>query len=640
MSKTRLRATWVVVLAAALAPAFPAAAQSGPSPQDHTAHHPGEPDKKTGPGPAVPAGGTPAPAKRPERRAPSAPPAPTTQAGTPGGPASGPASMPMPAPGGPPPQGGMGGMDMEQMMEGMGTPPPKQLYPSLMDIPELSPERREEVGRLARERASAGRELLSAATGRLEDAAARGDAAGMRRAAAEVREALARLESGLSAERAIAEGRAPRELALGWFRGEMGLAPIVAAPPPHGLFGLSWFHYVVMAILTSFAAAMVWMYFHKMRRAEALVARLAAAPPPAASPAAPAVIAAKWSGSLRVARVFEETPDVKTFRLVDPERSELLPFTFDPGQFLTVGVTVDGRELKRSYSFSSSPACQGWCEITVKHAPGGRVSGYLHERVREGDLLRVSAPSGRFTFRGKEAPSVVFIAGGVGVTPLMSSIRYLTDQSWPGEIFLVYACARMADVIFRDELEHLRRRHPNLHVTITLDREESPEWAGPRGYVTKELLLGAVPDIAARRVHLCGPPPMMEAVRGVLAGLGVPAEQVKAEAFLSPAPRRAPSEAGATAAGEVAAGAPVCSFARSKASAPLPPERTVLEAAEAVGVEIDNSCREGYCGVCKVKLLSGRVTMAVEDALDNSDRAQNLILACQARSTGDLTVDA
>ena len=548
------------------------------------------------------------------------------------------------------------------MMERMGAPPPKELYPSLIDLPDLPKERREEIERLAHERMTASREILSSAVSRLSDAAAREDYAAMQEATAQIREALAQFESGLAAHRALAEGKAPRNVALQWFKREMNLLPAASLEPPHGLFGLSWFHYFVMFILAAFAVMMIWMYFHKMRRAEALLARLASgaaaaphvasagatplatattSPSPPTAPVTPAVVAAKWSGQLRVARIFQETPDVKTFRFADPEGGEFLPFTFDPGQFLTVSVSVDGQALKRSYSISSSPCCQGWCEITVKHVAGGRVSAYLHEQVREGDLLHVSAPSGRFTFRGKEAPSVVFIAGGVGITPLMSSIRYLTDQSWPGEIFLIHACGGMKDIIFHEELERLRRLNPNLHVTITLSKEESPDWAGPRGYVTKELLLGAVPDIAARRVHLCGPPPMMEAVKALLAETGVPAEQVRTELFLSPEPRHA-AEAPATAVSALmqAAQAPVCTFARSRKTAPLPPGKTVLEASEDVGVNIDNSCREGYCGVCKTKLLVGQVTMAVEDALDENDKAQNFILACQARSTGDVTVEA
>ena len=576
------------------------------------------------------------------------------------------------------PPGGMGGGEggMGSMMEGLSAPPPKELYPSLMDVPDLPSERRAEIERLAEERMREGASAMSSAMEQLSGARSRDDYAAMEEAAERVREAQAQFESGLAARRALAEGKAPRGVALEWFRREMNLLPREGADPPHGLFGLSWFHYVVMLTLAAFAAAMIWMYFRKMRRAEALLAQLALGPAAAVgnaanagAPVSPsrAVAAAvpsgaaraggatssastaptgspsnkMWSGRLRVARIFEETPDVKTFRLAPPEGGDALPFTFEPGQFLTVGVNVGGQELKRSYSIASSPCCQGWCEITVKHARGGRVSGHLHSSVREGDLLNVSGPAGRFTFRGHEAPSVIFIAGGVGVTPLMSSIRYLTDQSWGGEIFLIYACASAEDIIFREELEHLRRRHPNLHATITLSREESAGWAGPRGYVTKDLLLGAVPDIAARRVHLCGPPPMMDAVKALLAEIGVPAEQVKTELVLSPMPRPAqPREEHAPPAPAAAAQAPACTFARSGKSAALPPDKTVLEASEDAGVNIDNSCREGYCGVCKVRLLSGEVTMGVEDALDEDDRVRGVILACQAKSTRDVTVEA
>ncbi len=627
MSAKRAFKIWLLTILLGFVCATPALSQV--SQQEHSAHHP---NQKKDAKPAQPSsqrsGVTPEAADN------------KPTGGTMGGPKS------------------EGGKD--QMMEQMGASPPQELYPSLMDMPGLSPERRAEVERMTQERMTTAKELMSAADARLSGAAAREDYAAMQEATAQMREALAQYESGIAVRRALAEGKAPRNVALQWFKRDMNLLPAASVEPPHGLFGLSWFHYFVMFILSAFAAVMVWMYFHKMRRAEALLAQLASgaaasavphsrvAPPvtttatqPAATagPAVPPVVAAKWTGQLRIARIFQETADVKTYRLADPEGSEFLPFTFDPGQFLTVSVNADGKELKRSYSISSSPGCQGWCEITVKHVAEGRVSGYLHERVREGDLLKVAGPSGRFTFRGKEAPSVVFIAGGVGITPLMSSIRYLTDQSWPGDIYLVYAGASLKDLIFREEMDYLQKRHPKLHVTVTLSKEESPEWAGPRGFVTKELLLSAVPDIAARRVHLCGPPPMMDAVKKLLAETGVPTEQVKTELFLSPEPRRfggaAPEPASA-----VSATTPVCTFARSGKSAPLPPDKTVLEASEEVGVDIDYSCREGYCGVCKTKLLTGQVTMAVEDGLDENDKAQDIILACQARSTADITVEA
>lgn len=606
---------------------------AGVSPDEHAAHHPDQQPAKGGAAPKTPAAGKPGAGEM------------TGSGGMSGSGGTGGMS------------GGMGSMmgDMGKMMEGMHRPPRKELYPSLMELSDLPAERRAEIARQARERITAATQRMSAALTRLQTARPE-DGTARQQASSELRGALAQYESGLAAERALQGGASPRDVALQWFRREMNLVPSGGGTAAHGPLGVPMgaFHLTALLILASFAGAMLWIYLQRMRRASELLGSLAAAAPASPSPAGAVSASAlaprpsraaptptgSWAGALRVARIFEETADVKTFRLAGAEGGDLLPFTFEPGQFLTATVNVDGKEVKRSYSIASSPCCQGWCELTVKHAPGGLVSGYLHEQVREGDLLPVAGPYGRFTFRGKEAPDVVFIAGGVGITPLMSSIRYLTDQSWPGEIFLIYACARLEDVIFREELEYLRHRHPKLHVTLVLSKEESPAWTGPRGYVTQELLRSAVPDLSQRRVHLCGPPPMMEAVKAALAAAGVPAEQIQTELFLSPDPHRIPAPGGEITTSGPGAVAAVCTFARSRKEVRLTPDQTVLEGAEAVGVPIDYSCRQGYCGVCKVRLLSGQVTMEVTDGLTPAEQAGSVILACQAKATADLAVDA
>lgn len=594
---------------------------------------------------------------------------------------------------------------MEGMMDKMGVPPPKEFYPSLMDLPDLSPEKRAEVERLAHERMKAGAALMSRGLERMASSSGDEDYPALQEATGQVREGLAQFESGLAAHRALREGKAPRTAALQWFKSQMNLAAAGDTEQPHGIFGLSWFHYFVMFLLTAFVAAVIWMYFHKMRRAEAMLTRLSQPPPPGPSgaglappppgpppsnpppgpasgppaaanppPAAAAVVPtvenvvgetpppvaaqmAKWTGRLRVARIFQETPDVKTLRLAEPEGGPL-PFTHLPGQYATLTVEPDGKPVKRSYTIASSPTKGDCLEITVKREEFGLVSRYLHDHIKEGDELPITAPSGYFTFTGKESDSIVLIAGGVGLTPMMSVVRYLTDRGWAGDIYLLYSCRTSRDFIFREELEYLQRRHPNLHVLATMTRAEGTVWMGLRGHFNKDLIAVAVPGIASRRVHLCGPPAMMDAVRQVLEELGVPKEQIKTEAFGTA--KRAPKPAAVTgtsteppvrptsaqtaatlvAAAPATAPLPVVRFTRSGKFAPLTPDKTVLEAAEEAGVEIDNSCRSGTCGSCKVKLLSGSVTMDCEDALEPGDKAQNLILACQAKASGEITVEA
>ncbi len=223
----------------------------------------------------------------------------------------------------------------------------------------------------------------------------------------------------------------------------------------------------------------------------------------------------------------------------------------------------------------------------------------------------------------------------------MSVIRYLTDRGWPQDIYLLYCCRSTEDFVFREELEHLQRRHSNLHVVATMTRVEGTTWMGPTGRLSRELLAQTVPDLPSRRIHLCGPAAMMDAVRAILLDLGIPRDHFKTEAF-GPAEKPSQRQAAVQAAMAEAhpATTPIVTFMRSGKAAPLPPGTTVLEAAEHVGVAIDFSCRAGTCGTCKVTLLKGSVTMAVEDSLEPQEKASGIILACQAMATDSIEVEA
>jgi len=345
-----------------------------------------------------------------------------------------------------------------------------------------------------------------------------------------------------------------------------------------------------------------------------------------------------WSGELRVERVVEETHDVRTFRLV-PLDGARLPFEARPGQYLNLALSIDGKRVRRSYTLASSPHHRGYCEITVKRDPNGSASRYLHDVVREDDRLAVSAPAGRFVFDGDGARQVVLIAGGVGITPLMSMLRYLTDRGWDGDVHLVFAVRRAGDVIFRDELAALAGRHPNLHVTVTLSQEPAEsDWAGERGRVSAELLRRVVPTLAAGPVYLCGPDAMMAATRAMVTELGVAEVDVHTEDFVSPPSDAVGAEVAAAA--KLPTGLVSIRFATSERSAEVPRASTVLEAAESIGLDLPYECRSGICGQCKTRLVAGEVTMESDSALTPGDRARGMILACQAHAKGDVVVEA
>ena len=347
----------------------------------------------------------------------------------------------------------------------------------------------------------------------------------------------------------------------------------------------------------------------------------------------PATGKIRWRGKLTLTEVESATHNVKTFRF-KPADGRQVPFDYLPGQFLTLHIVPNGVPTKRSYTIAATPTWRDRIEITVKREDHGLVSRWLHDELRPGDEVEIEAPNGTFVFSGTEAESIVLIGAGVGITPMMSVVRYLTDTRWSGKIYLILGFRAPRDFIFREELAAQQARNPNLSVAVTMSNPGSEPWSGPMGHIDAALLASAVEDIHSRRAHICGPPSMMEATKATLLMLGVPIAQIKTEAFGTL--KRDPRSKGAAsveAAGKVF-------FQTSDMTAFVPVDATILDAADEAGVFIDNACRSGTCGSCRVKLVSGSVRMAVEDALTEQDKADGYILACQAKISSDVKVEA
>jgi ferredoxin-NADP reductase len=358
--------------------------------------------------------------------------------------------------------------------------------------------------------------------------------------------------------------------------------------------------------------------------------------PPARLAGSTAPLSAKWRGQLCVESITVETATVKTFRLRAPDGGPL-PFTFVPGQFLNVAFWIGGARMNRSYSISSSPNERAYVEVTVKREERGAVSRHIVDLLKVGGTIEAGGPVGSFTFSGAEAESIVLLSAGVGITPMTCVARYLTEQSWPGDIFFIYSCRTPADFIFQTALAELERRNPNLHVVVTMTKP-GRDWSGARGRITKELLAKAVPNLASRRVHICGPVPMMDAAKALLTEMGVSPDQVKSEMFGAVKPAR--GVPGTSAKPTAPATGPLVTFAKHHKSARIRSDQTILELSEELGIGIQNSCRVGTCGLCKVKMTAGEVEMAVQDSLDADDKAGGFILACQAKAKTEVTVEA
>lgn len=241
-----------------------------------------------------------------------------------------------------------------------------------------------------------------------------------------------------------------------------------------------------------------------------------------------------WKGTLRVAKIFTETPNVRTFRfqMIDGED---IPFRHQAGQYLNIKLPVDGKIVRRSYTIASSPEQSNYIEISVKREDQGVGSRYLHDHVKEGDQIEIGAPAGRFVFADDEHQAVTLIAGGVGVTPMMSIARSLTNRSWAGQIYFVFAARTEEDLIFRQELDYLQDRFPNFNVLFTLTGlPEGHTWSGATERLNSNLLGEFVPDVTQHPALICGPKGMMDATCDLLKSMGLQDSWILTEEFVSP----------------------------------------------------------------------------------------------------------
>jgi ferredoxin-NADP reductase len=298
--------------------------------------------------------------------------------------------------------------------------------------------------------------------------------------------------------------------------------------------------------------------------------------------------------NLTLVRIDSQTPDAKTLRFVLPPARHLRA---RPGQFLTFEWLIDGKTVTRSYSICSSPVQTGYIEITPKRVENGCVSTFLNDCATVGLTVKARGPYGKFYFDQSNHGRIVLIAGGSGITPMMAMLRYIDDLCIPADATLIYCVRTEQDVIFKDELEALRGRLTGFRYVLVLSRANS-EWNGWKGHLRREILEREVENSSELTTFLCGPPAFMELGRTLLKDMGIESSRILQESF------------GGAVAGEkhsTDTGPLEVRFARSTVAYKSSPDETLLESSERNGLLIPYGCRQGICGTCATRLLSGRV---------------------------------
>lgn len=222
----------------------------------------------------------------------------------------------------------------------------------------------------------------------------------------------------------------------------------------------------------------------------------------------------------RVTELIQATPSIRVVRLTIADPA----FRYLPGQWIDLGVDIDGERRSAGFSITTSPVHDGAIELAIKVSNRHPVARWIHDRAVVGDVVNVSQGQGPFVFLPEMSENLVLIGGGVGVTPLLSIFRHVRDAGLATECHLLYSVSQHDEILFRDELDAAAHAHANLHVTYTVTQQDQ-DWRGLTGRVDPVKLhaLGTPDDTL---YYLCGPKGMVEDMSTMLHDLGVPMNRI------------------------------------------------------------------------------------------------------------------
>ncbi len=227
---------------------------------------------------------------------------------------------------------------------------------------------------------------------------------------------------------------------------------------------------------------------------------------------------------VRIAHIQKISPTVKSFTLALDGK----PFTFLPGQWIDCFIDIDGRTEVAGYSMTSSPTESGWFSIAVKLVGDNPVTDYLHERAAVGDTLIVEGGQGDFHHTRDHTHPLALIAGGIGITPIASIIRFIDQSGLQVPTTLIYSASAPSELLFREEFETIATSNPNFRTHFTVTRPHTEPWNGNVGRISVATLQDAGIDASAL-CYICGPPEMIREILSALKEIGVPEERLRFE---------------------------------------------------------------------------------------------------------------
>lgn len=371
--------------------------------------------------------------------------------------------------------------------------------------------------------------------------------------------------------------------------------------------------------------------------------------PDAASPESDA----SWNGwrEFRVTRrTYEDLGHSQCSFYLEPTDGLRLP-AFKPGQFLTFQVDTPSQTVIRCYSLSDKPSAEHY-RVTIKRhtasasAPGllsGLASNHFHSTVQPGDILRVRSPAGAFFVDPDPNHDIVLIAGGIGITPLLSMLLWCTEEQPIRQVHLYYGVRQGEDQVFKQQLALLADTHPQFHLIVAYSQPTTADTLGRdyqhQGHVDLDLMKRTLPP-GHYQFYICGPAPMMQTLVPALLDWGVASADIHFEAFGPASVRSSTPTADAalpSAIGDDAASFEVHFLESERTLVWTAASGTLLNFAELHGIRVEAGCRAGSCGTCETRLISGTVRYA-----DKPDHhiATGQCLLCVGMPSSNLVIAA
>jgi len=332
---------------------------------------------------------------------------------------------------------------------------------------------------------------------------------------------------------------------------------------------------------------------------------------------------------LRISDIIEESPSTKTLRLVS-EDHYLPPFL--AGQYLALFLEIGNIRTSRPYSISSPPNQTGHYDVTIRRVEGGLVSNYLLDELGKGDVLESSGPAGHFYYNPLfHDRTMVCLAGGSGITPLMSMIREVVECGLNRTIYLFYGNKDLEDVIFHDRLIALSKRFENIHYLPVI--ETPPQgYDGLSGLITGQLIKKTLADLSGKTFYLCGPAGMYDFCMHELEALDIPSRKIRKEVYGAP-PIICDSPGWPR---EVKADDLFKVKVRGGKTFEVQADQPLVIALEKNGIVVPSLCRSGECSMCRVKILSGKVFQPPGALVRKSDRQFGYVHSCVSYPLEDL----